>query len=229
MSSKNVSISLLKITCDCKRVCTREQSFSQCLSSQGKDYQTRVGHTVDLTGLPLARSFFRSAICDSLSSNGLFSHGRNVATLGRKLSAKVFCCLPLTRGCGRTRNGRSSRQLQPLSRSCVHRLPTAPRRTASTQPLAAHRAAASPLLARAPARPPPHPALRRAPRLHEVLKVHRHLVDLRRVVLLDVAQDADVVLLDKVDGHTLAPVAPRAADAVDVVLAVVREVVVDDE
>lgn len=32
--------------------------------------------------------------------------------------------------------------------------------------------------------------------------VHGHLVDLGGVVLLDVPQDADVVVLHKVDGHT---------------------------
>lgn len=42
--------------------------------------------------------------------------------------------------------------------------------------------------------------------------VHRHLVDLRGVVLLDVAQDADVVVLDEVDGHALPAVPPRPAD-----------------
>jgi len=38
----------------------------------------------------------------------------------------------------------------------------------------------------------------------EVRHVHRHLVNLGRVVLLDVAQDADVVALDEVDGDALA-------------------------
>ena len=37
-----------------------------------------------------------------------------------------------------------------------------------------------------------------------VVTVHRHFVDLRGVVLLDVAQDPDVVVLDEVDGDTLA-------------------------
>ena len=63
----------------------------------------------------------------------------------------------------------------------------------------------------------------------EVGHVHGHLVDLRRVVLLDVAEDPDVVRLDEVDGDALAAEAARAADAVDVKLAVVGQVVVDDE
>ena len=66
-------------------------------------------------------------------------------------------------------------------------------------------------------------------RSDQVLDVHRHLIDLRRVVLLDVAEDPDVVRLDEVDGDALAAEAARAADAVDVQLAVVGQVVVDDE
>ena len=50
----------------------------------------------------------------------------------------------------------------------------------------------------------------------EVGHVHWHLVDLRRVVLLDVAEDPDVVRLDEVDGDALAAEATRAADAMDV-------------
>ena len=65
--------------------------------------------------------------------------------------------------------------------------------------------------------------------LDEVGNVHGHLVNLGGVVLLDVAQYPDVVRLDEVDRDTLAPVAAGAADAVDVVLAVVGQVVVDDE
>lgn len=42
--------------------------------------------------------------------------------------------------------------------------------------------------------------------------VHGHLVDLGGVVLLDVPQDPDVVVLHKVDGHTLAAVTTRAAN-----------------
>ena len=47
--------------------------------------------------------------------------------------------------------------------------------------------------------------------LDEVSHVHRHLLDLRVVELLDVAQVAHVTGGQEVDGHALAPEAPRAA------------------
>ena len=56
-----------------------------------------------------------------------------------------------------------------------------------------------------------------------------HFIDLGRVELLDVPQDPDVVVPHKVDGHALAAVAPRSADAVDVELARVGQVIVDDQ
>ncbi len=39
--------------------------------------------------------------------------------------------------------------------------------------------------------------------------VHGHLVDLGRVVLLDVSQDPDVIVLHKVDGHALSTITTR--------------------
>lgn len=45
------------------------------------------------------------------------------------------------------------------------------------------------------------------------LTIHGHLVDLGGVVLLDVPQDADVVVLHEVDGHPLAAVAARPPDS----------------
>ena len=99
-------------------------------------------------------------------------------------------------------------------------------------------------------------ALSHAPRDGHVV---RHLVDLRGIELLDIAEDADVVLRDEVDrdalsscqhaaddldlsrtptrrrerhsyGATyLASESPRATDAVDVVLTIPRQVVVDHE
>jgi hypothetical protein len=45
-----------------------------------------------------------------------------------------------------------------------------------------------------------------------VLTVHGHLVDLGRVVLLDIPQDPDVVVLDEVDRNTLAAEPTRATD-----------------
>ena len=65
--------------------------------------------------------------------------------------------------------------------------------------------------------------------LDEIGDVHGHLVDLGAVVLLDVAEDANVVVHDEVDGDTLAAEATGAADPVNVELAVVGQVVVDDE
>mmetsp|Transcript_4825 Transcript_4825/g.14215 ORF Transcript_4825/g.14215 Transcript_4825/m.14215 type:complete len:290 (-) Transcript_4825:429-1298(-) len=69
-------------------------------------------------------------------------------------------------------------------------------------------------------------SLARGP-LDEVSDVHGHLVDLRGVVLLDVPEDADVLRLDEVHRHALATEAAGAADAVDVELAIVWEVVAD--
>jgi hypothetical protein len=62
----------------------------------------------------------------------------------------------------------------------------------------------------------------------EVRNVHRHLVDLGGVVQLDIAQDADVLAGDEVDGNTLAPKASRATNAVNVVFSVRGQVIVDD-
>lgn len=84
--------------------------------------------------------------------------------------------------------------------------------------------------------------------------VHGHLIDLGGIVLLDVAQDPDVIVLHKVDGHTLTSVTTGAANPggkskvttksnktterqdasrrvtpVDVELSVVGQVVVDDQ
>jgi len=65
-------------------------------------------------------------------------------------------------------------------------------------------------------------------RSDEVSDIHRHLVDLCRVVLFDVAQDANVVALHKVDGDTLAAESTGPANTVNVQLTVVGQVVVDD-
>ena len=56
-----------------------------------------------------------------------------------------------------------------------------------------------------------------------------HFIDLGRVELLNVPQDPDVVVPHKVDGHALTAVAPRSAYAVDVELAGVGQVIVDDQ
>lgn len=54
-----------------------------------------------------------------------------------------------------------------------------------------------------------------APGLWAALTVHGHLVDLGGVVLLDVPQDADVVVLHKVDGDAFPAVPARAADSAE--------------
>lgn len=54
--------------------------------------------------------------------------------------------------------------------------------------------------------------------LDHVGDVHRHLVDLRRVVLLNVAKNANIILLHKIDGNTLTSETTRATDSVDVQL-----------
>ncbi len=43
--------------------------------------------------------------------------------------------------------------------------------------------------------------------------VHGHLVDLRRVVLLDITQDSDVIVLYEVYGHTLPAEPTRSSDS----------------
>ena len=59
--------------------------------------------------------------------------------------------------------------------------------------------------------------------------VHGHLLDLCAVELLNLAHHADIVSGDEVDGNTLSSETTTTTDAVDVVLAVGGEVVVDDE
>mmetsp|Transcript_28304 Transcript_28304/g.50560 ORF Transcript_28304/g.50560 Transcript_28304/m.50560 type:complete len:267 (+) Transcript_28304:282-1082(+) len=65
--------------------------------------------------------------------------------------------------------------------------------------------------------------------LNKVRNIHGHFIYLCAVVLLNIAQNAHIVVAHKIDGHALSTEAARAADAVDVELAVVGQVVVDDE
>jgi hypothetical protein len=65
--------------------------------------------------------------------------------------------------------------------------------------------------------------------LDQVSHVHGHLLDLSAVELFDLAHHADIVSGDEVDGDTLSSETTTTTDAVDVVLAVGREVVVDDQ
>ena len=64
--------------------------------------------------------------------------------------------------------------------------------------------------------------------LEQVRDVGRHLLDLRRVVLLDLANRGSVLLGDEVDGNTLTTETPGATDTMQVVLDVGRQVEVDD-
>lgn len=66
-------------------------------------------------------------------------------------------------------------------------------------------------------------------RLDKVGDVHGHLLDLRAVELLNLAHHADVVSGNEVDGNTLTAETATTTDAVDVVLAVGGEIVVDDQ
>lgn len=63
----------------------------------------------------------------------------------------------------------------------------------------------------------------------EIGHVHRHLVDLCRVVEFDIAQDTHIIARDKVDRNAFAPEATTSADSVDIVLAIARKVVIDDK
>ena len=65
--------------------------------------------------------------------------------------------------------------------------------------------------------------------LDQVSYVGRHFFDRSMVEHLQLLQGAKVFYGDKVDGHTLATKTATAANAVDVVLSVRRQVVVDDE
>lgn len=44
------------------------------------------------------------------------------------------------------------------------------------------------------------------------LTVHGHLIDLRGIVLLNITEDTDVVVLHKVDGHTLPAITTRSTN-----------------
>ena len=59
--------------------------------------------------------------------------------------------------------------------------------------------------------------------------VHRHLFDLSAVELFDFSHHADVIGSDEVDSNTLSAKTTTTANAVDVVLAVCREIIVDDQ
>lgn len=64
--------------------------------------------------------------------------------------------------------------------------------------------------------------------LDEIGNVHRHLLNLSAVELLDLSHHSDVVGGDEVDRDTLSSKSSTTTDSVDVVLSVGRQVVVDD-
>ena len=61
------------------------------------------------------------------------------------------------------------------------------------------------------------------------MRMCRHTINLSTVELLNITEDTNVVILDKVDGNTLATETTRSTDSVNVELTVVGEVVVDHQ
>merc|ERR1740139_645371 len=64
---------------------------------------------------------------------------------------------------------------------------------------------------------------------NQVSDVHRHRLNLRMVKLLDVLHRPHIGICHEIDRHTLPAESTTAPDAVQVVLQVLRQVVVDDE
>lgn len=65
--------------------------------------------------------------------------------------------------------------------------------------------------------------------LDHVRDIHRHFLNLCVVVLLDVLHDPNVVVGDKVDGHTLSSETTTSTDTMEVVFQVTRQIVVDNQ
>ena len=63
----------------------------------------------------------------------------------------------------------------------------------------------------------------------EIGDVHWHLFDRRVVKLLNVLQSSFVLFCDKVDGSSFTSKSTTATDTMDVVFAVRRQVIVDDQ
>merc|ERR1712129_384635 len=62
-----------------------------------------------------------------------------------------------------------------------------------------------------------------------VLQIHGHLINLRGIKLFNVSQNADIVVLDKVDGHAAASKSSAATNAVNVQLSRVWQIIVNDQ
>lgn len=63
----------------------------------------------------------------------------------------------------------------------------------------------------------PHPSKGAPPTAtnSQQLAVHGHLVYLGGVVLFYVPEDADVIILHKIDGHTFAAISTRSPDSLE--------------
>ncbi len=59
--------------------------------------------------------------------------------------------------------------------------------------------------------------------------IHRHFVNLGRVILLDISQDLQVLILHEVDGHSLSSETTTTTNTVDIELSVSWKVIVDDQ
>ena len=59
--------------------------------------------------------------------------------------------------------------------------------------------------------------------------IHRHLVNLSWVILLDVSQNSHIIIGDEVDGNTLTTKTTRSSNSVDVKFTVLREIIANDQ
>lgn len=58
--------------------------------------------------------------------------------------------------------------------------------------------------------------------LDQVRHVHRHFINLSRVILFNISQNSNIVVSDKVDCNTLSSISTGSTDSVDVQLTIVR-------
>jgi hypothetical protein len=65
--------------------------------------------------------------------------------------------------------------------------------------------------------------------LYKIRHVHRHLINLRRVVLLNIPQYLQIIILDKVYRDTLAAKSTGSTNPMDIELSIVGQVVIDDQ
>jgi len=59
--------------------------------------------------------------------------------------------------------------------------------------------------------------------------IHGHLVNLSRVILLDISEDSHIIICHEVNGDALAAETTGSPDSMDVKLTVLREIVADDQ